>query len=260
MAGRGSLVIIGGHEERDPAAPREILRRVAELVAGGTLILCTVASSEPAGYVEEYTAAFADLGLGRLVPWHPASPGAASDRRALAAIDAAAGVFFTGGDQVRLMAALGGTPVVARLRALLARGGVVAGTSAGASAMSVRMIARGPGSHSPHEGEMIYGDGLGLFPHAVIDQHFAERGRMGRLLAAVAELPDSVGLGIDENTAVLARDEVIEVLGSGGVTVVEGGEVRASPSRVADVLTITGARVHLLGQADRFDTEARRLL
>ena len=257
---KGALVIVGGHEERDPDGARVILREVARRIAGGKLVLATVASGEPEGYVEEYTRAFADLGLGELIDFHVLDRDEANDPARLSAFDDAAGVFFTGGDQKRLLDAIADTPVAERVRAIYAQGGVIAGTSAGASAMSETMIARGAGSHSPAEGEVRFARGLGLLPDVVIDQHFAERGRMGRLMAAVAETPASLGLGIDENTAVIVEAGNFRVIGAGGVTVVEGGTLRPSTGPERDVITIVDARVHLLGAEDRYDLRARRPL
>lgn len=257
---QGALFIIGGHEDRDPSHPRTILRAIAERVRSGRLVLATIASAEPEAYVDGYRAAFADLGLGELVPFHALDRSEASDPERLAAFDGATGVFFTGGDQKRLMDVILDTPVADRVRALYEGGGVVAGTSAGASAMSETMIARGPGEKSPAEGDVLFARGLCLLPGVVIDQHFAERGRIGRLMAAVAQTPAVLGLGIDEDTCVVVEGSRFRVIGAGGVTVVEGGEVRPSSASGREVLTIAGARVSLLGADDRFDFGTRRLI
>ena len=256
----GALFIIGGHEDRDPAGARTILRAIAARARGGRLVLITVASAEPQGYVDEYTAAFADSGLGELVDFHALDREEAVDPARLAAFDGAAGVFFTGGDQKRLMDAILDTPVVDRVRAIYEGGGFVAGTSAGASAMSETMIERGPGAQSPAEGEVLFARGLCLLPGVVIDQHFAERGRMGRLMAAVAQTPAALGLGIDENTCVIAEHGRFRVIGAGGVTVVQGGTLRPTQAPGREVLTIMGARVHLLGAEDILDPETGRLV
>jgi cyanophycinase len=134
------------------------------------------------------------------------------------------GVFFTGGDQVRLAEVLGGTPAARLLRRRNAEGLPVAGTSAGASYLSERMIARGWSGARPRPGIVTLATGLGLAPWLVIDQHFRERRRQGRLLAAVALTPGAAGIGVDENTAAfVAPDGSVDVVGAGGVTVVRAG-------------------------------------
>ena len=142
----------------------------------------------------------------------------------LAELQRCDGIFFTGGDQVRLAEVLGGTPVARLLRRRCAEGMPVAGTSAGASYLSERMIARGWSGARPRPGMVTLTTGLGLAPHLVIDQHFRERRRQGRLLSAVALTPGTAGLGVDENTAAfLAPDGTMEVVGAGTVTVVRPG-------------------------------------
>lgn len=261
MSGGGALVIIGGHEDRDPAGERVILREIARRVGAGRLVLATIASGAPEGYVEEYRAAFADLGIGELVPFHVTTREEAVAAGCLSAFDGATGVFFSGGDQRRITETIVGTPVEDRVREILDGGGVIAGTSAGASAMSGRMIERGPSRESPAEGEVRFVRGLNLLPGVVVDQHFAERGRIGRLMAAVSDSPAGIGLGIDEDTAVVVEGSAFVVLGAGGVTVVDGGQCRPSNSGVGrEVVTIIGATVHLLGDGDRFNLRTRALL
>ena len=199
---QGALFIIGGHEDRDPAGPRTVLRAVAARARGRRMMLATVASAEPHRYVHDYTSAFADLGLGELVAFHALDKTRASDPTRLAAFDNATGVFFTGGDQKRLADAILDTPVADRVRAMCERGGFVARTSAGASAMSETMIERGPSAQFPDGGKVFFAPGLCLLPGVIIDQHFDERGRMGRLLGAIEQTPAALGLGIDENSCV----------------------------------------------------------
>lgn len=224
-------------------------------------MLATVASGAPEGYVEEYRAAFADLGVGEIIPFHVTTHEEALDPACLAVFDGARGMFFSGGDQRRITETIVGTPVEDRVRAIYEDGGVIAGTSAGASAMSGEMIERGPSGESPAEGEIRFAPGLNLLPGVVVDQHFSQRGRMGRLMASVAESPAGIGLGIDENTAAVVEGGRFAVIGAGGVTVVVGGELRpATTARGREVMTIIDARVHLLGAEDTFDLERRQPL
>ncbi len=186
---KGTLVIIGGHEDRDPKGDRKILREVARRVHGGKLVLATVASHQPEGYFDDYEKAFGDLELGDLVELYVNDRAEAGDRDKLAAIDDATGIFFSGGDQLRITSQIGDTGIEAKVRALFERGGVIAGTSAGASAMSDTMLVRGTSSETHRIGDLHMAPGLGLIRDVIIDQHFAERGRFGRLLGAVAHNP-----------------------------------------------------------------------
>ena len=133
---QGCLIIIGGHEDRDPKGERAILREVAKHVRGGKLVLATVASHRPEGYFDEYEKAFADLGIGDLVELYVEERSQAGDRDKLSVLDDAAGIFFSGGDQLRITSQIGDTGIEAKVRAIYERGGLIAGTSAGASRQS----------------------------------------------------------------------------------------------------------------------------
>jgi cyanophycinase len=261
MSDDGSLIIIGGHEDRDPEGRRTILREVARRVAGGKLVLATVASHQPEGYFEDYRRAFADLDVGELVELYLVDRGEAESAAKLALLDDAAGVFFSGGDQLRITSQVGDTPIEQKVRALFGRGGVVAGTSAGATAMSETMLVRGTSAETHRIGDLHMAPGLGLIRNVIIDQHFAERGRFGRLLGAVAHNPRVLGLGVDEDTAAIVEGERLRVIGSGAVYVFDGQHVthsniaEASPERV---LSLHEVRVHVLGTGDGFDLRERR--
>ncbi len=258
---QGTLIIIGGHEDRDPGGERSILREVARRIKGGKLVLATVASHRPEGYFEDYEKGFADLEIGNLVELYVEDRTEASDREKLDAIDDAAGIFFSGGDQLRITSQIGDTGIEAKVRALYERGGVIAGTSAGASAMSDTMLVRGTSSETHRIGDLHMAPGLGLIRDVIIDQHFAERGRFGRLLGAVAHNPRVLGLGIDEDTAAVVQGDELHVIGNGAVYVVDGEHV--SHSNVAEarperVLSMHDVRVHVLGTGDGFDIAKRR--
>ena len=259
--GQGCLIIIGGHEDRDPRGERVILREVARHVAGGKLVLATVASHQPEGYFEEYRKAFADLDVGELVELYVEDRCEAGDRDKLAVLDDAAGIFFSGGDQLRITSQIGDTGIEAKVRALYERGGLIAGTSAGASVMSDTMLVKGTSKETHRIGDLHMAPGLGLIRDVIIDQHFAERGRFGRLLGAVAHNPRVLGIGIDEDTAAVVEGDGFEVIGSGAVYVVDGARVshcnlaEAEPDRVLSMHDVT---VHVLGTGDRYDLKARR--
>jgi cyanophycinase len=263
MTAQGPLVIIGGGEDRDPNGKRLILREVARRLKGGTLVLATVASREPEGYVDDYREAFADLGIGDLVELYVEDRAEANDPAKLAILDDAGGIFFSGGDQLRITSQIGDSGIEARVRAIRARGGLVAGTSAGASMMSETMLVRGSSSVTYRIGDLHMAPGLGLIRDVIIDQHFAERGRFGRLIGAVAHNPRVLGIGIDEDTAAIVEGDQFRVLGSGAVYVVDGATVsycnlaEAEPDKV---LSMHGVTVHVLGTGDRFDLGVRRPL
>jgi cyanophycinase len=260
---KGSLIIIGGGEDREPNGEREILREVARRVHGGKLVLATVASHQPEGYFDEYRKAFADLDIGELVELYVEDRAEAGDRDKLEILDDAAAVFFSGGDQLRITSQIGDSGIEARVRALFARGGSIAGTSAGASVMSETMLVGGASSATHRIGDLHMAPGLGLIRDVIIDQHFAERGRFGRLIGAVAHNPRILGIGIDEDTAMIVDGDIFRVIGNGAVYVVDGKRVshcnlaEAEPDRV---LSMHNMIVHVLGTGDRFDLSARKPL
>lgn len=256
---KGCLIAIGGGEDKD--GERLILKEIARHVRGGTLVLATVASREPDPYFEDYSRAFADLDVGELVHLYVGERSEAGDRDKLRALDDAAGIFFTGGDQLRITSQIGDSGIEAKVRALHERGGVIAGTSAGASVMSDVMLVRGSGAVSNRIGDLQMAPGLRLIRNVIIDQHFAERGRFGRLIGAVAYNARELGLGIDEDTAALIEDECLEVIGSGAVYVFDGSTATHTNVAEADpdsILSMHHVTVHVLGTGDRFDLKARQ--
>jgi cyanophycinase len=258
---RGTLIIIGGHEDRDPKSDRKILREVAQRIHGGKLVLATVASHKPEGYFDDYNKAFADLDVGELVELYVEDRTEAGDCDKLSVMDDAAGIFFSGGDQLRITSQIGDTGIEAKVRTLFERGGLVAGTSAGAAAMSETMLVKGSSGESHRIGDLHMSPGLGLIRDVIIDQHFAERGRFGRLLGAVAHNPRVLGLGIDEDTAVVVEGDTLGVIGNGAVYVVDGQHVTHSnvaEARPERVLSMHDVRVHVLGTGDRFDLKERK--
>jgi cyanophycinase len=261
---RGCLIIIGGGEDRDPNGERRILREVARHVRGGRLVLATVASREPQGYFEDYQAAFAGMDdVGELVELYVEDRHEAMDRSKLSVLDDAAGIFFSGGDQLRITSQIGDTGIEAKVKTLLERGGVVAGTSAGAAVMSETMLVKGTSKETHRIGDLHMAPGMGLIRDVIIDQHFAERGRFGRLLGAVAHNPRVLGLGIDEDTAAVVEGEEFRVIGSGAVYVVDGADVsfcNVAEARPDRALSMHDVRVHVLSDDDGFDLKRRRPL
>ena len=256
---RGTLVIIGGHE--DKKHDRTILKEVARHVRGGKLVIATIASHEPEGYFEEYQRAFEGMGVGELVELYIEERSAAGDGEKLRVLDDAAGIFFSGGDQLRITSQIGDTCIEEKIRRIYERGGVVAGTSAGASVMSETMLVKGSSKETHRIGDLHMAPGMGLVPDVIIDQHFAERGRMGRLLGAVAHNPRVLGIGIDEDTAALVHGEAMRVIGSGAVYVVDGSAVtycNVAEAEAERALSMHDVRVHVLSTGDSYDLGRRR--
>jgi cyanophycinase len=249
-ASHGHLVIIGGHEDRK--RDKQILSRFVELAGGADakVVVITAASQVANEMWEIYDKAFAELGVRRRVHLHLDSRQDANDEQHIREVADADGIFMTGGDQKRLLALIGGTALDAEMHtALKLRGACIGGTSAGASAMSGHMLAQGRAELQPEKGSVSLGAGFGFLQKVVIDQHFSERQRLGRLLTVVAQNPYLLGIGIDEDTAlVVERGVGIEVLGEGAVTIVDG---RAMISNVADIAEratpeLIDVRLHLL--------------
>jgi cyanophycinase len=260
--GRGALIVIGGAEEKDGNA--EILGAIAKRVGDGRLVVMTCATEEPEAAWEKYRDAFRACGVRDLGHVDVRERREALDDERSRPIEGAAGVFFTGGDQLRITSHLGDTPAYRRIAALLDEGGIVAGTSAGAAVMSDTMLVDGQSETTPTIGEVVrLAPGLGFLQGAIVDMHFSERGRLGRLLGAIAQNSRMLGIGIDEDTAIEVSRSCLTVLGNGGVYITDGAKVTFS--NVADasddeVLTIDDVAVHLLNAGRRFDLAKRRPL
>lgn len=258
--GHGRLIIIGGHE--DKCGDRLILRAVAKEVKRGALVVVTAASGKPEEMWDEYRTIFTDLGVRDVRHLHADSRSEALDERVHGVLDGATTVFFTGGDQLKLTSQLGDTPVYQKTRAIYEAGGCIAGTSAGASVVCETMMVSGESSASPHVSDALrMAPGFGFISGVIIDQHFAERGRIGRLIGAVAQNPRILGIGIDENTAILCDNgHGFSVLGEGGVYVLDARDVTNSnmvEDAVDRTLSVFNLRLHLLNMGDEFDLENR---
>jgi cyanophycinase len=227
------------------------------------LIVLSAAASQPERKRTEYEKAFGRLGVRRVSTFHQDRREDAEDRALLRAVDHADGVFFTGGNQLKLVTTLGGTSLEARLRERHLSGLHLGGTSAGASAMSAVMIARGQGRSSPRLSSIRLSPGLGMLPHAIVDQHFRERDRFGRLLAAVLCNPSMLGFGVDEDTAfVLDPAGRVSVVGNGTVTIVDGSDLLGTnldELEEEEPAAFAGMRLHVLSQGWTFDVAQRRV-
>lgn len=251
----GHLVIIGGHEDRE--GDKAILARFVELSGGAEqkIVVITAASGEPDAMWQVYDDAFADLGVRNREHVHLKSREHANDPDIARKIEGASGIFMTGGDQRRLLAILGGTAIDAEMhKAYCERGACIGGTSAGASAMSGHMLAAGTGETEAEKGGVKLGAGFGLVQKVIIDQHFSERGRLPRLLTVIAQNPYLMGVGIDEDTAlVIEQGSGLEVVGAGTVTIVDCRNVISDVADVAEdeCPEILNVRLHLLPAGTR---------
>ncbi|HEY2887709.1 MAG TPA: cyanophycinase, partial [Candidatus Limnocylindrales bacterium] len=184
----------------------------------------------------------------------------ANDEAYVGQVRDATGIFLTGGNQLRLSATIGGTKLAQAIVDRHLAGAVVAGTSAGASAMSSHMIAFGASGGTPKHRMAAMAAGLGLLPSVIVDQHFQQRNRLGRLLSIIAQNPSLLGLGVDEDTAgIVTPDGILEVVGRGSVTIVDGAaaETDAWEIRGHRPLMISGVRLHALPGGYRFDLRHR---
>jgi cyanophycinase len=258
---RGWLVPIGGAENKEN--DRDILEHFVEVSGGESaniVVIPTASRLRETG--PRYEKIFNELGADKVAVMDFDTRRDCQEPGRLRRIEEATGIFFTGGNQLRLTTLLGGTPVAKLIRSRNAHGVTVGGTSAGASILSEHMIAFGDEGSSVISGSVRLAPGLGLTNRFIIDQHFRQRDRLGRLMTALAYNPFAVGIGLDEDTAAfIGPDETVEVSGSGGVTIVDASEV--SYSSVAESVEgqpvcVLGLRLHFLVAGATFNLHTRQ--
>jgi cyanophycinase len=257
----GRLLIIGGAEDRCCGAG--VLERFAWLCGGkqARIVVITTATGVPGQVLAEYERVFSRLGVKHVAELPITGRADADSAEAKDVLDRATGVFFSGGDQSRLQT-LVGSRINDQLRERLTSGLIVAGTSAGATALGRTMIlGGGTGDHGGAEvstATVRTGPGLGLMPRMLIDMHFGERGRLPRLLSAVTLDPDRLGVGIDENTAICVQRDSFEVIGAGVVSVVDAAHATVVHAATDDEpITLFDVRLHLLPAGSVFDIASR---
>ncbi|NJN02285.1 MAG: cyanophycinase [Leptolyngbyaceae cyanobacterium SL_1_1] len=258
---KGPLVIIGGAEDRDEDCT--ILREFVRL-AGGTKAHIAVLTAATAYFEEtgaEYDRVFTQLGAAAVDVVHTQEPKDANDPRLLEIVADATGVFFTGGDQSRVIRVVQDSLLEDLLHKRHREGVVIGGTSAGAAIMPEVMIAEGDSTTHPYLNAVEMSQGMGFLTQVLVDQHFAQRGRLGRLLTALLLEPSVLGLGIDENTAVIVQGDTLEVIGEGAATVVD--ESGASHNNLSQLLrdeamAVFGVRLHILPHGYRFNLKTRQ--
>lgn len=258
----GHLLVIGGAE--DKYNERRILKKFISLAGGddAEILIIPVASDYPEFAADVYQQAFRHLGVKNPRIMRATSRQDVFQADADKLLDGLTGIIMTGGDQMRLTSILGGTDFSQKMRKIARETGIViAGTSAGAAGMSTSMIVRGKSTPHPHKNSVRLSPGLGFLKNIIIDQHFTERGRMSRLITAVSYNPYNLGIGIDENTAIiLDKNGRLEVFGEGTVTIIDGSEI--SYNEIAEVddlksFSVCGVKVHILSDGLTYDYFAR---
>ncbi|RAK66840.1 cyanophycinase [Hymenobacter edaphi] len=268
---KGVLIAIGGHEQKeikdiggeegrsdDELAPESILKRfVQELHGDGPVVVIPTASQVPEEAAADYVKIFTELGVKRVEVLNIQTREEADTEECINVLREAAGVMFTGGDQLRLTALLGGTALIRLMKERYAHSRfVIAGTSAGAAAMSTPMIYQGRNDAGFFKDEIHITTGLQFMHDVAIDTHFVARGRIVRVAQIIATNPGSIGLGLEEDTAVVVTEgQELEVIGNGMVIVVDGRQCLGNTIhevRPGEVFSIRDLRVHLLARGQRY--------
>lgn len=257
---RGFIVPIGGAEEK--VRDRAILTRFVDLCGGADARIAVIpAASELEETGRRYEALFEDIGVAYVRNFPFRSRADCESEECLADLERSTGVFLTGGNQLRLATILGGTRIGRALREASGRGTHIAGTSAGAAFLSEHMIAFGAEGPSPRANMVTLAPGLGLTNRIIVDQHFRERDRIGRLMTAVGYNPFALGLGLDEDTAAfIGPDDVFEVAGSGSVSVLDPSDLTYSSmdsAHQSEPVCLVGLRLHVLTEGWKFDMHLR---
>jgi cyanophycinase len=255
---RGYVIPIGGAE--DKFGDRTIHRRFVELAGGDDARITIIpTASRLSDTGERYRSLFYDLGVRDIEVLDVESRGDADDPDQIKRMNDATGIFMTGGNQLRLSTILGGTQIARHIRKRHARGCHVAGTSAGAAFSSEHMIAFGREGSRPVAGKVTLAPGLGLTNRVIVDQHFRQRNRLGRLLTALAYNPFLTGIGLDEDTAAfITPDRVIEVVGNGVLTVVDVSDLQHSSmdrANEGDAVELIGIKLHMLRHGARYELD-----
>ncbi len=266
QSGEGDLLVIGGAE--DKLGRRTVLREFVERAGGESARIAVIPTASSLGpeIVEVYAALFHKLGAAEVYGVRPEDRAQASSPELLQELDRATGIFMTGGNQLKLSTVIAGTPFADAIVAARGRGVTIGGTSAGASIQSSHMVAFGPGGSTPKQRMTQVAAGLGLVENCVIDQHFAQRNRYGRLLMIVSQSPQLLGMGVDEDTgAVITRtedSEMLRVVGRGSVTLFDGSQMvtNAHEAKERKPILASGVVLHVLPAGSEFDLTTRTLV
>ncbi|GAB3697028.1 cyanophycinase [Mariniluteicoccus flavus] len=259
---QGAVFAIGGAEAK--MRRRTVLRSFLSASGGkdARIVVIPTASSLGHEVVEVYEAVFHQIGAAEVDFIRPSTRAESDDPELVAKIDAATGIFMTGGNQVKLTSVITGTPVGDAIVRAHRRGAAVGGTSAGASIVAEHMIAFGASGATPKQRMSHLAVGLGLIRGVVIDQHFQQRNRYGRLLSLVAQSPSLLGIGVDEDTAAVVRGTILKVVGRGAVTIMDGSRLQTNAPSIhqSAPLLASGAILHVLPAGEEFDLATRSLV
>lgn len=260
---KGYLLIIGGAE--DKTDEKVILRQAAQMLKEAeVLTILTTATEKPEEVGQSYLEVFKRLGVKNTQILNIKTREEANSNSFSDKIKNSKSVFLTGGDQLRITSILGGTLAGAELKKLYHSGGIIIGTSAGASVMSSTMIVNGNDNEPAKKCTLKMAPGLGLIGGVIIDQHFDQRGRFGRLMCGVAENPEIIGIGIDEDTSVKVFPDLhFEIIGTNAVTVLDGSSIissNVSELKQNEILAIIGVSVNILPQGYGFDLKNRKVM
>lgn len=255
------LIAVGGGEVKESPGVLDSITNHFRKRRGGRMAVMTVATSEPESAAAKYRNLFRKAEVEHVDVVAVSERGDAFKPRSIKVVEDCDAMFFTGGDQLNITSLMGGSPLHQVLRERYEEGVLIAGTSAGAAMMSTSMIISGASDAAPRMGAVEIAPGMDLIDGTIIDTHFSQRGRHGRLLTAVAHFPQLLGLGIDERTAAIFNDGGFEVIGEGVVTVVDGTKINHTdlPHRHTDEpVGMFGVVVHVLPPGYKFNIEERR--
>jgi cyanophycinase len=257
----GTLIIVGGAEDKQ--RDMEILKEIANRSLHGKLVIVTAATEVADELWTTYKSIFAKLNVKNIDHLYVDQPDDAHKLEKLALFSDATAVFFTGGDQLKITSKLGGSAIIDAVYDIYNRGGLIAGTSAGASVMGKVMLVGGENMESHKIGNWMMAPGLGFLNDVIFDQHFAQRGRIGRLLGAVALNPGILGIGIDEDTAILVQNSQFKVIGKNAVYVIDGRHVsysNISEREAEKTMSMHDVRLHIMAAGEVYDMKTRQIL
>lgn len=259
---KGYLIIIGGAEDKKEDCI--ILKRAVRFLSDtDVLTVLTTATQKPDEVGKEYKQVFSRLGIQNIQVLNINSREEANRQEYCRKLKNSKCIFFTGGDQLRITSILGGTEINNVIKEVYQEEGIIMGTSAGASVMSSTMVVQGDDNEPAKKCTLKMAPGLDLIEDTIIDQHFDQRGRFGRLLCGVAENPYVLGIGIDEDTAIIVYPDMnFEVIGSNTVTIIDGKTIQASnvsEQEQNEMLAIVGVTVHTLPKQYGFDIKTRKV-
>jgi cyanophycinase len=260
---QGRLMAIGGGEdkENDCRVLKEFVRLIGDEKAN--LVVMTTATNKPEEVAEEYIDVFKRLGVKKIQAIDVSRRADAMHPESIEAIKEATGLYFTGGNQLHITSLMGGTELQKIILERYRKDLIIGGTSAGAAMMGNSMIISGDSNENPRSGGVEIAPGTDLIIGCMIDTHFSQRGRHGRLLAAVAHYPQDFGFGIDENTAMIVDKDHFTVFGEGAVTVIDGGAMTYTDvpyCHEGESIALADVRIHVLSDGYKFDFKTRKMI